>query len=105
MKEDWWSVILGLWIVGVAYALFASGGSLYWAAAAPEPWSSLTDLWAQFDQDWSRYLFQFLAMLGMFTLAAGAMGHDVTAFVAGFLLVYVLSLAALVIGAWDFAQS
>lgn len=44
-------------------------------------------------------------MLGMFTLAAGAMGQDVTAFVAGFLLVYVLSLAALVIGAWDFAQS
>lgn len=44
-------------------------------------------------------------MLGLFTLAARAMGQDVTAFVTGFILVYVLSFAALVIGAWDSAQS
>lgn len=104
-KEDWWSVILGLCIVGIAYGLFASGGSLNWAAATPAPWTSLADLGAQFGQDWSRYLFQFLAMLGLFTMAARAMGQDVTGFVTGFILVYVLSLAALVIGAWDFAQS
>ena len=104
MKEDWWSVILGLCIVGIAYALFATGGSLIWAAPAPAPWSSLTDLGGQFAQDWPRYLFQFLAMLGLFTLAARVMGQDVIAFAIGFLLIYLLSLVALVIGAWGIVQ-
>jgi uncharacterized membrane protein YadS len=105
LKEDWWSVILGLCIVGIAYALFAFGGSLNWAAATPGPWSSPADLAAQFGQDWPRYLFQFLAMLCLFTLAAAAMGHDVAGFVTGFLVLYLLSLATLAIGAWDVAQS
>ncbi len=105
MREDWWSVILGLCIVGIAYALFATGSSLNWAAAAPGTWSTGAELKAQFEQDWHRYLFQFLAMLGLFGLAAGAMGHNVASFVSGFVLVYVLSLIVLVIGAWDMAQA
>jgi len=44
-------------------------------------------------------------MLGLFTLAAWAMRQDVSAFVTGFTVVYLLSLVGLVIGAWDFAQS
>ncbi len=98
-------MILGLCVVGVAYGLFASGRSLHWAAATPQPWSSAADLATQFRQDWSRYLFQFVAMLGLFALAARAMRQNVRAFVAGFILVYALSLVALVIGAWGFAQS
>jgi uncharacterized integral membrane protein (TIGR00698 family) len=105
LKEDWWSVILGLCVVGIAYALFVSGSSLSWLAVAPEPWSSPADLGAQFGRDWFRYLFQFATMLGLFTLAALAMGQDIIGFVTGFVLVYMLSLAALVIGAWSFAQS
>jgi uncharacterized membrane protein YadS len=105
LKEDWWSVILGLCIVGIAYGLFSSGNSLNWAAPAPVPWSSLADLAGQFNRDWYRYLFQFVAMLGLFTLAARFMGQDVAAFVPGFILVYALSFAALVIGAWDVAQA
>jgi uncharacterized membrane protein YadS len=50
-------------------------------------------------------LCHFLALLGLFGAAAGAMGHDVTAWLYGFVLVYLLSLAALVIGAWDVAQA
>jgi uncharacterized membrane protein YadS len=104
LKEDWWSVILGLGVVCIAYALFASGGSLNWAVATPAPWSSLADLGSQFAQEWPRYLVQFLAMLGLFTLAARAMGQDVAGFMTGFTLVYILSLIVLVAGAWDLAQ-
>jgi uncharacterized membrane protein YadS len=103
-KEDWWSVILGLCIVGIAYGLFVAGSSLNWTTPAPGSWSEPGDLAVQFGQDWSRYLFQFLAMLGFFTLSARAMGQNVAAFVPGFILVYLLSFAALVIGAWDVAQ-
>ncbi len=104
LQEDWWAVILGLCIVCIAYGLFAFGASLNWAAAAPGPWSSFTDLAAQFAQDWPRYLVQFLIMLGLFTAAARAMGQNVTAFVTGFILVYVVSLVALVVGAWNVLQ-
>lgn len=104
-KEDWWSVIFGLCIVGIAYALFVSGSNLNWAAVAPDPWSSPSELTAQLGQNWPRYLFQFAAMLGLFSLAAWTMGQNVGAFVAGFALVYVLSLAILVLGAWATFQS
>ena len=105
LKEDWWSVILGICIVSIAYVLFAMGDSLNWLAVAPEIWSSLSDLTEQFARNWSRYLCQFLALLGLFAGAARAMGHHVTPFVIGFVLVYLLSLAALVVGAWDVAQA
>jgi uncharacterized membrane protein YadS len=105
LKEDWWSVVLGLCIVSIAYVLFAMGGSLNWLAAAPETWSSPSDLVEQLAQDWPRYLCQFLALLALFAGAARAMGQDAMAFAAGFVLVYLLSLAALVIGASSIAQS
>jgi len=104
LQEDWWSVILGLCIVGIAYACFATGGSLNWAAAVPQSWSSWSELAAQLGQDWPRYGFQFLAMLGLFALAARAMGQNVRGFAIGFVMVYALSFGTLVIGAWDALQ-
>jgi uncharacterized membrane protein YadS len=103
-QEDWWSVILGLCIVGIAYGSFASGGSVNWIAATPGPWSSLPDLAVQIGRDADRYLFQFLAMLVLFTIAARAMGQNARAFASGFLVVYVLSFTALAIGAWTAIQ-
>lgn len=104
LKEDWWSVILGLSMVGAAYAWFASGSSLTWIAATPGTWDTLASLADQAEQDWARYSVQFLAMLGLFILAAAAMGQKIVCFAAGFTLVYVLSLSALVIGAWETVQ-
>jgi uncharacterized integral membrane protein (TIGR00698 family) len=104
-KEDWWSVILGICIIGIAYALFTWGSSLDWIAAAPRPWSSLSGLGEQFQSDLSRYLAQFLAMLSLFTFAAWTMGQSIAGFIGGFILVYALSLVAFVIGTSDFAQA
>jgi uncharacterized membrane protein YadS len=104
LQEDWWSVILGLCIVGIAYGLFAAGSSLNWIAAAPGPWSSLSDLAEQLGQDSPRYLVQFAIMLALFTLAARTMGQNARAFASGFTVIYGLSFAALVIGASDVMQ-
>ncbi|MSP01730.1 MAG: putative sulfate exporter family transporter [Acetobacteraceae bacterium] len=103
--EDWWSVIIGLGIVCIAYGLFAWGASLSWAATTPRLWSSPAGLSEQLAADWPRYLFQFLAMLSVFAVAAKAMGQNVATFAGGFVLVYCLSFAALAIGAWDEAQN
>jgi uncharacterized membrane protein YadS len=105
LKEDWWSVILGLSIVGLAYESFVSGYSLNWPAVAPGPWSAFPELAGQLRHDWPRYLFQFGAMLGLFALAARAMGQQVAGFAVGFLLIYGLSFAVLTFGAWTTAQA
>lgn len=104
MKEDWWSVIIGLTIVCAAYALFSLGGSLAWATPTPGTWVSPSDLADQAIRDWPRYAVQFTGMLGLFTLGAAAMGQKLSSFVAGFLLIYILSLGSLVIGAWGTVQ-
>jgi uncharacterized membrane protein YadS len=85
--------------------LFAAGGSLNWFAPAPESWSSPAELAAQLHRDWARYLAQFCIMLCLFTVAARAMGQSVAGFVNGFILVYALSLAALIIGTSGIAES
>ncbi len=105
LSEDWWSVALGICIVCIAYGLFVSGASLNWAAVTPGAWSSLDDLETQAHRDWPRYVFQFVAMLGLFCLAGRAMGQSVRLFATGFVLVYVTSLTALVIGAWVEVQA
>lgn len=104
LREDWCAVILGLCVIGVAYGLFVSGGSLNWFAVTPAPWSTPAQLMAQLNRDWPRYLFQFLGMLGSFVLTARLMGQRVPAFIAGFVLVHGLSFMALAAGAWEQAQ-
>lgn len=105
LREDWWSVILGLCIVSVAYVSFISGFSINWIAVAPAPWASFADLTAQFSHDWARYLSQFLVMASLFSMAARAMGQDIADFMPGFVLIYAVSLGALTIGAWDVAEA
>ena len=46
-KEDWWAIWIGLGLVGVAIALFASGSSIKWIAVAPQKWSHLPNVAAQ----------------------------------------------------------
>ena len=104
LREDWCSVVLGLCVIGIGYGLFAAGGSLEWIAVTPVRWSTLPELSAQLIWHFPRYLLQFAAMLGVFILAARAMGQNAAAFGRGFVLVYLLSLAALVAGAWEYAN-
>jgi len=99
LTEDWWAVGIGLCIVGVAYGLFANGSNLVWIAVMPQPWSDPGQLVDQIRNDATRYLAQFAALLAAFSVAMTAMGHRLTAFVPAFALVYLLSLAVLVIAA------
>ena len=103
--EDWCAVALGLFVVCLAFGLFASGSSLNWLAAAPTPWSSAEDLAAQLGANWTRYATQFLTMCGLFSFAAWAMGQKPVAFAGGFAVVYALSFMASIAGAWDAAQA
>jgi uncharacterized membrane protein YadS len=100
-KEDWWAVWLGLAIVLAAYALFANGSSIDWLAVSPPKWSSFPQLLRHFEVNLARYIAQFALFLGVFTVAAAAIGYSVRQFVPGFVVVYLLSLIVFSVGAWD----
>nr|WP_294505592.1 putative sulfate exporter family transporter [uncultured Rhodopila sp.] len=100
-KEDWWAVWIGLATALIAYALFASGSSIAWLAVAPAKWAAIPQLLAHFQTNAIRYLAQFAILLGLFSIAASAIGYSVKQFVPGFVLVYVLSVLVFAAGAWE----
>nr|WP_294527688.1 putative sulfate exporter family transporter [uncultured Rhodopila sp.] len=100
-KEDWWAVWIGLATALIAYALFAGGSSIAWLAVAPAKWAAFPQLLGHFQTNAIRYLAQFAILLGLFSIAASAIGYSVRQFVPGFVLVYVLSVLVFAAGAWD----
>lgn len=104
LKEDWWAIWLGLGIVIASLALYANGSSLKWIAVTPAKWSVLGDLGAHFADNIVRYVAQFGAWIGIFTVALTAMGHKPSEFLPAFIFIYVLSVAILAIGAWENAS-
>jgi len=104
LKEDWWSVWLGLGIVLIAYGLFAAGSSLSWIAVAPAKWKTFADLGAQFSQNGWRYAAQCAALVGLFSLATFFMGQRPRQFIPSFLFIYLLSIVVFAAGNWELAS-
>jgi len=103
-KEDWWAVWLGLGIVLVAYALFASGHSLEWIAVSPAKWSSGSDIGSHFAGNWPRYLAQFALWAALFSIALRTLGYEVRRFLPAFLLVYCFAVLIFTLGQWSEAN-
>jgi uncharacterized integral membrane protein (TIGR00698 family) len=100
-KEDWWAVWIGLGLVLVAYALFASHSSIDWLAVSPKKWATFSQLTADFASKGARYAALGGTFLVLFTIAGAVLGHQPRQFIPSFLLVYVLSVAINIAGAWD----
>jgi uncharacterized membrane protein YadS len=103
-KEDYWAIWLGLGIVLVAYALFASGSSIKWLAVTPAKWSTFAQLGAHFADNAQRYVAQFVVWLAIFSVALAALGHKARDFIPAFAFLYVLSVAIFALGQWDQAS-
>ncbi len=100
LKEDWWAVWIGLGLVITAYALFTSGSSIEWIAVSPAKWGTFAELSADFLSKGIRYAEQCGLFLVLFTIGGTMLGHRARAFIPSFLLVYALSLAINIAGAW-----
>jgi uncharacterized integral membrane protein (TIGR00698 family) len=100
LKEDWWAIWLGLGIVLIGYFLFINGSSLKWIAVTPSKWSSLSELTDHFRHNGERYLAQFVAWSAVFAIALSALGFRLRDFLAGFVLLYVVSVAVFALGQW-----
>ena len=103
-KEDWWAVWIGLGLVAAAIVLHMTGGSLKWIAVAPQKWSALPDVLAQWRDGYARYAALLALWLLLFGLGARAIGWRVAEFAGGFIILFVVSLLIYTLGVWDQAS-
>jgi len=100
-KEDWWAIWIGLALVLVAVAAFASGGSIKWIAVTPQKWTSVGQALAQFGADAPRYLALFVLWLILFGIAAKALGLRLAQFAAGFAVLFLAATIIYFVGLWE----
>jgi len=100
-KEDWWSIWIGLGLIGVAAAVFAGGGSIKWLAVAPQKWSHLSDVTGQLDRNGLRYGALFLLWATTFGLGLAMLGIRLWNFLPAFVAVYLITAALYFLGLWD----
>ena len=98
--EDWWAVAIGLFAIVIAYALFASGSSVKSLAVAPARWGDFGHLARDLATHAGGYAALFIAFAVMFSIAIAALGLSVAQFLSGFVVVFVVSAAIFIAGAW-----
>lgn len=103
-KEDWWAVWIGLGLVFAAIVIHASGGSIKWIAVAPQKWTTLSDAFAQWGNNATRYFALLVLWAVLFGIGAKALGWRVAHFVSGFVVLFIVSGLIYTLGAWDQAS-
>lgn len=97
-SEDWIAVAIGLGLTIAALLLHRAGVSLAWISILPPPWHDTAQIGAHFAQKWPQYLGQFVFWSAVVGLVLPRFGFRTGAVLAGFALVYGLSLAVIVLG-------
>src|SRR5450432_2980058 len=100
-KEDWWAIWIGVGLIAVALALFASGSSIKWIAVAPQQWARLSDITQQLKLHGVQYAALFVLWAAAFGIGAAALGIRISKFLPAFLLVYVAAGSIYFLGLWD----
>src|SRR5579864_7968487 len=98
--EDWLAVWVGLLVIVVAWALFASGSSIKWLAVAPAKWSSIGAAGADFVKHLPNYVALFLVFAVLFGVSLVALRQKVAHFLPSFLILFIASVLIFHLGAW-----
>lgn len=92
---------ISLGLIGVAAAMFETGGSLQWLAVAPQKWSDAASLMGQLQQQGIRYLALCLLWTVLFGTGAAALGLRFSAFVPAFVPLFCVAAVIYCLGLWD----
>jgi uncharacterized membrane protein YadS len=98
--EDWWAVWIGLLIIVIAYALFATGGSIRWLAVAPAKWSNAAQLGQDLVKHLPNYVALFVVFAVLFGVSLAALKQRLAHFLPSFLILFVVSTLIFIAGAW-----
>ena len=118
-SEDWWAVFIGLGIVVLGFVLWAAGSSLNLFAAKIPSWDSWSFLFGGGDvtkngatthaaglaERWPNIVLLFALFAVVFGIAAYFLKLKVSAFLGGFLALFILSFAINVFSTSKFASS
>lgn len=99
--EDWWAVWIGLFVIVVAWALFASGSSIKWLAVAPAKWTSPADAAASLAAHLPSYAALFVVLAALFGVGVAALGQRLAHFLPAFLILFVGAALIFTVGAWS----
>lgn len=103
-NEDWWSVWIGLVLVGIAWLSFASGGSIKWFVTAPAKWSTVAQAGGDIAAHLPNYAALFLVFAALFGASFVVMKQRLAHFLPAFLVLFVASLLIFEIAAWTQAS-
>lgn len=103
--EDYWAVWLGLGIVLLALFVYWGGSSIKSWAVTPGSWSSLDGLMADVAHHWTGYLIIFLLFGTVFTISMGIMGHKVSEYIPGYIILFLGSLAIFYVAGNSFVKN
>ncbi|TDV37441.1 putative membrane protein YadS [Paraburkholderia caballeronis] len=98
--EDWWAVWIGLFVIVVAWALFASGSSIKWLAVAPAKWTTPGEAGANLAAHLPAYAALFVVFAALFGVSVVALGQRLAHFLPAFLILFVGSALIFTVGAW-----
>jgi uncharacterized integral membrane protein (TIGR00698 family) len=101
LKEDWWAVWIGLGLIAIAVILFAQGSSLQWIAVAPQKWRDIAEVGRHLREHAPQYAALLVLWASLLGLGAGALGIQPARFVPPFVLLYVVTLAVMILGQWQ----
>lgn len=100
-KEDWWAVYIGLFLVLMAYIFMAMNPQSSWLnitkGAIPPDWPK-NNLLTHFATNWPNYVFLFLLLLILTSIASALMGEKLANYIRGYTVLFLLGLVILIIG-------
>ena len=106
LKEDWWAVWLGLGIIFLSLILYSVDlvRVLKFFAVTPPKWSDFGTVVTHLESSWAGYLVLFGGFLIIFTISTTVMGLRARQYIPGFAIIFVSSVAILVLSNSEFAK-
>lgn len=97
-KEDYWAVWMGLGITLAAILFFYMGSSLKPLAVEPPKWMDFSVVIQHFTAKWGWYVGLYVLFITIFSISSKIMGFELKEFIPGFTILFLISIAVLVVG-------
>lgn len=105
LKEDYWAVWIGLATIVIGLIVWAAGGNLKWLSVSIPSYTNFADMPALVAPVLPKALVLFVVLATVFSCAMKIMGHQVSTFLKGFTLLFVMAVIVQILGSWSVAKT